>query len=139
MCGRPSFSLHWHHFWNLWRSLFYRHKLSERIADLKIKRTAFINPNALFWHFKKNEEAYRRFARKILIANPSHDLNGDITKDTVYQCSILIFYKNSSIGLSFLSILKAKRKNFFIKIVSHGTLLWVFENFFFFFFWRIES
>ena len=59
-------------------------------------------PGPFFWHFKKNEEVYRRFAREILIADPSlagikkigHDLDRAIAKGTVYQFPIHIFFEN---------------------------------------------
>ena len=55
-----------------------------------------------FWHFKKNEEVYRRFAREILIADASlagikkigHDFDRAIAKGTVYQFTIHIFFEN---------------------------------------------
>ena len=64
-------------------------------------------PGPSFWHFEKNEEAYKRFAGEILIADPSlvgikkigHDLGRAIAKGTVYQFPIHIFFENVSIGL----------------------------------------
>ena len=65
-------------------------------------------PGPSFWHFKKNEEAYRRFAGEILIADPSlagikkigHDLDRAIAKGTVYQFPIHIFLKTSPTDFS---------------------------------------
>ena len=64
-------------------------------------------PGPSFWHFKKNEEAHRRFAGEILIADPSlagikkigHELDRAIAKGTVSQFPIHIFFENVSTGL----------------------------------------
>ena len=45
-------------------------------------------PGPSFWHFKKNEEAYQRFTREMVIADPGianiqkfgHDLDKSIAK-----------------------------------------------------------